>query len=140
LNDSETHIDIQLEGDNFYPSRLLEKSKLQLEILAEKGGISKSGRYKGKISPYGLALIPIPLERFEFDLNKALGFYLQMLLQLRPSLDESGVENVTVSLDIPISLEKELSINPIISRYLFELDAKIQIHTYDESRRDLLVS
>ncbi len=54
---------INLSGDGFKPSLL----KLDVIILAETGLIADRGRYKNKISPYGMCFYTIDINEEDFD-------------------------------------------------------------------------
>ena len=85
---------IELYGDQFSPTSLMNKTGIEIEILAEFGEISKMGRHKGKPSPYGLGSIQIEtLHKTNEDVNEKLKYILKKI---------SGTDA-----DISITMEKD---------------------------------
>ena len=120
------YIDIVFEGKEFYPSKLKELTGFDIEELAEYGQIAKRGRYKGKPSPYGLAILKIQDTVFD-DINIVLDEIIQELLNKRPQLSQSGVDEITLDFDNFSESEIEIKINKEILKKISELNANIDI-------------
>jgi hypothetical protein len=88
-------VDIVFEGSKFSPRKLKATTGLRITSLAESGEISTRGRYKGKLSPYGLATLKIE-SATEDDLEIIVNSAIQYLTVVRDSLASSGVEEVSV--------------------------------------------
>lgn len=91
-------IDIILEGDQFSPRKLVERTGLTIKSLAEYNEISNRGRYKGKKSPYGLAVLKVESSTIE-KLNNVLNDVLNYLIIIKLELNQSGVEEVSLDLE-----------------------------------------
>lgn len=78
-------IDIIFNGDKFTPTSL-KGTISNIEVLAEYGVLSKRGRYKNKKSPYGLALLNIPLDSIKEN--------LEYLIQNVDALKESNLDRI----------------------------------------------
>lgn len=122
-------INIRLEGSKFYPSKLREKTNLPLKILAEYGELSNKGRYKGKASPYGLAILQTSPNNKKKDLFELIEGYCNTLLKYKNKLEASGVEEIIFD----VETDNRLPVNPIpepnISKNLYLLKAKVEFHS-----------
>jgi len=98
-----TSIDIRFEGNKFYPSRLIEKTQLPIQVLSEYGKTSTKGRYKGKSSPYGMAVLQIEAATSQREVNELIKKYSENLIKNKNELLESGVEEIIFNLGSPKS-------------------------------------
>lgn len=106
---NDVHIDIRLEGEHFSPSRFMQLSQIPIEIIAEAGVIAKRGRYRGKPSPYGMALWSV-LHPSHRNPNAYVLFQsLNELLSHKADFEKVGIEKVIVDIDTPnyFSLDPE---------------------------------
>jgi len=128
-----TNIDIRLEGSKFSPKKLKAITNLPVEILAEKGEIAKKGRYKGKPSPYGIALIPVN-ESSKENLSTVMSRYTQMLLKDgKKALKESGVEEIVVDIETSPHSIAGFSFEEKLIHEISELNARIVFQTVEDN-------
>jgi hypothetical protein len=121
-------IDIKFEGSKFSPKTLMNLTKLPLEVLAEYGEIASRGRYKGKKSPYGLALLKVePKNNFE-NLEDALRKVVKKLISHKKHLAECNVEEISVDVENNSSYKLEKDIIKDLSK----LNANIDINPIEE--------
>ncbi len=126
------NIDIRFEGDKFSPVKLKGLTGLPIETLAEYGEIARKGRYRGKSSPYGLALLKVeeqPNKNIYFILNK----YLKKLLDKKREISNSGVEEIVIDVETPPHRESGLSFDNDILLKVSKLNARIDVHTISEN-------
>lgn len=114
-----TYIDIQFAGENFSPNKLKKLTNLPLEILVETGDIAKKGRYKGKPSPFGLALLKI--EPNQNSISK----WCDILLSKSNLLAESNVREIVFDIESANENFSNFSINKELTEKLSQLDAII---------------
>lgn len=121
-------IDINFEGNKFYPSKLKELSGLPLEISAEYGVIATKGRYKDESSPYGLAHLKVELKN-NCSIEDTLNEYLVLLTKMKNTLDDCGVESICVFIGMSKdSYRKEFRLNIPILKDLVFLNASIEFY------------
>src|SRR6185436_4912247 len=137
---NEINIDIRFEGDKFYPTKLRDLTGFPIEVLSEYGEIADKGRYKGKPSPYGLALLKIEREKENDDLNEVFNRYLEKLLSKKEQLNEIGVEEIIIDVETPILKESEFSFNNELLQKIFQLNAIIDWHTISSEDYTLSIS
>lgn len=114
-----TYIDIQFKGDGFSPKKLKNSTGLPLEILVETGEKSKKGRYKGKPSPYGIALLKI-----EPTQDSIINWCNQLLL-LKSNLKKSSVKEIIFDIESTNENFSNFSITKELSSKLNKLNAII---------------
>jgi hypothetical protein len=120
-----SQIDIRFEGDNFYPSLFKKETKWPIQILVEKGEISPRGKYKGKSSPYGIALLKIDLEIGEKKPVDILDDYLNKLIQYKTILNKSGVEEIVFDIETSNSREYAFSLESDMMKKMVSLNARL---------------
>ena len=119
-----TFIDIVFAGPRFRPQVLKEKGNLALEVVAEAGEMATKGRYKGRPSPYGLALLKVSAGTAD-DINPLLNETLNRLMELQPLLVESGVEEITLDLEHYVKTEGQIKMDKDLVRKISALNANI---------------
>lgn len=126
-------IDVRLEGDKFYPSKLQTKIAIPLNILSEYGEIGTKGRYAGKISPFGMAVFQFPT--YKKDINDSLYECYTKLLSWKKMMDECGVDDIIIDIgnfeDYPLNVtfSKEIMAN------LNSLNATVEFHTVAKEKK-----
>lgn len=130
---STTNIDIRFEGDNFYPSHLKHATNWPLEILVETGEISPRGKYKGKASPYGLALYRIN-DKFLTGKNiiQVLEEYTSRLIKFKSAIQSSGVKEIIFDIETKNSKDYNFFLDSITMGKLSELNATVEFHGNEE--------
>jgi len=124
---------IRFEGNNFYPSKLKEKTKYPIEVLAEYGETSTKGRYKGKPSPYGIGILAIQANNDTKDIYEVLRKYSSELVDRRAYLKESGVEEIIFDIEASKDFPSEISISAAILKDLSLLNARVEFHTINDT-------
>lgn len=124
---------IRFEGKNFYPSKLKEKTKYLIKVLAEAGEIATKGRYKGKPSPYGIGVLEIRADKNKEDIYNILQKYSSELLNNRAFLKESGVEEIVFDIETLKDFASEISISAAILKDLSLLNARVEFHTINDT-------
>lgn len=131
-----TFIDIRLEGDKFSPKKLRELTNLPLEAIAEYGEVAQTGRYKGKPSPYGMALIKVD-GTDEENFNKIISQYLSLLAQdNKRAIKESGVDDIIIDVETLPNKETNFSFNPEIIQEISKLKGRIDFQTIEEDAEE----
>jgi len=120
-------IDIRFEGSKFYPSKLKKKLNLPIEVLAEYGEISPSGRYKGQPSPYGMGLLEVSSK--EMDTNDLLKEYSLKLNEWKNDLQECGVDEIIFDIEDSTDSPFEISLSKDLMRSLTLMNVSIEIHS-----------
>ena len=87
-------IDVHLSGGDFHPSLIQNTLSHELTILAESGKLASKGRYRGQISPYGLAVISLGYE------PNSIKQFISVLLSNKKTLQQSGLEKVLVEVEL----------------------------------------
>jgi hypothetical protein len=100
-------IDVHLSGVGFHPSKIQNSLNHEMTILAESGEIATKGRYRGQLSPYGLAVISLGHE------PNNIKQFIAVLLSNKKALQQSGLEKVLV----------EVEMAPM-ANFHFEIDAE----------------
>lgn len=126
------NIDIRFEGDKFSPKKLRELTGFPIEALAEYGEIAQKGRFRGKSSPYGLALLKVEKQPNR-DINYLLDKYLNKLIGKRKEISKSGVEDIIIDVETPPNKESGLSFENDVLLKVSKLNARIDVHTVSES-------
>lgn len=124
---------IRFEGNNFYPSRLKEKTKYPIKVLAEAGQIASKGRYKGKPFPYGIGVLEIKANKSKEDIYDVLQKYSSELLDSKAYLKESGVEEIVFDIETSKDFTSEISISAAILKDLSLLNARVEFHTINDT-------
>ena len=120
-------LDIRYEGSKFYPSKLKQKLNLPIEILAQYGEISSSGRYKGQPSPYGMGLLEVSSN--EMDINDLLREYSGKLTEWKSDLQECGVDEIVLDIEDSNDFPFEISLSPDLMHNLTFMNVSIEIHS-----------
>lgn len=120
---------IRFEGSKFYPSKLKDRLHFPIKTLAEYGKNSETGRYKGKPSPYGLAVLEILHKKNEKNVYNIIKRHIEELLQNQIHLKESGVEEIVFDIETSRDSSSEISISPELLGSLSLLNAKVEFHT-----------
>ena len=120
-----TSLDIRFEGHEFYPSRLRDITKLPIKTLAEFGQVSSRGKYKGKPSPYGIAVLEMPETDKQINVPDLIQLYSTRLLENRDHLKDCGVEEIIFDIESAAGTPAELSLSPAILGNLSALNARI---------------
>ena len=129
-------VDIQLEGDKFYPSKLMEKIKQPIKILAEFGAIAKKGRYKGDPSPYGLGLLEVTPKDNANNTRNLIEEYSNKLLAWKQDLIDCGVDEIVLS----IGHFKESPKNILSLKSMFNLilmNVSVEYYTLEAEEEDV---
>lgn len=84
-------IDLHVSGNGLYMAYIKHFTEIPFKITQEFEAISKTGRYKGKPSPYGLGYV-------ECTDEPMLIYYLNILMLYRKRLHDIGVNDVRVDL------------------------------------------
>jgi len=124
-------IDIRFEGNKFYPSKLKQKLNLPIEVLAEYGEISTSGRYKGQLSPYGMGLLEISFPENHNNINGLFHEYCNKLFNWKDILKEFGVEEIIIDIANTKDYVANISLSNDILHILSEINARIEFHSLD---------
>lgn len=124
---------IRFEGNNFYPSKLKEKTNYPIKVLAEYGEISTKGRYKGKPSPYGMGVIEIQTNNHHENIYNIIKKYISELLKKKADLKESGVEEIVFDIEASKDFTTEISISADILKDLSLLNAQVTFHTINDT-------
>ncbi len=122
-------IDIRFEGSKFYPSKLKRKLNLPIEVLAEYGEISTSGRYKGQPSPYGMGLLEISLLEKQKNINELFQEYCIKLFGWKEDLKEFGVDEIIIDIANTSEFPVDISISNDILHNLSSINARVEFHT-----------
>lgn len=125
-------IDIRFVGKEFYPSKLVEKTQLPIQVLAEYGKTSTKGRYKSEPSPYGIGILKIPTDSSQKGTYDLIKKYSDNLLKNKNELLESGVEEIIINIGSPKSSSTEISLAPDILHTLSLLNASVEFYTVDD--------
>ena len=137
---NDVQIDIRLEGEKFSPAKFMEVSQIPLEVIAEAGAPALRGRYKGKASPYGMALWRVEQEEEDkSDISRILFQNLNRLWQLKGEFDNVGIEEIIVDIDAP----REISLNHDTLSLISKLNAKVDFNAtseyeYDQTIREIV--
>jgi DNA-directed RNA polymerase sigma subunit (sigma70/sigma32) len=123
------YIDIRFEGDKFSPKLMKKLTNFQLLSLAEYGEIAKTGRYKNRPSPYGMAILKTNEPIGNEDINKVLNNYIEKLYKKAEDIKKSGVQEIIFEIGSSIDTSSELSIDKRILKKLAKLNAKINFYT-----------
>jgi hypothetical protein len=126
-----TYIDIQFKGNGFSPKTLKELTNLPLEILIESGQIAKRGRYKGKKSPFGIALLKLD------NSDNVLLDWSKKLLNIKDSLVQSKVEEIIFDIESTNENFKNFTITTELANNLSLLNAKINFNKLEEDNLTL---
>lgn len=114
-----TYIDIQFKGNEFSPKKLKKLTGLPLEILVETGEKSKKGRYKGKPSPFGIAVLKIE------PTQESILKWCNQLLLLKSNLKDSFVKEIIFDIESTNDNFSNFSITQELSNKLTKLNAII---------------
>ena len=125
-------IDIRFSGKNFSPGKLRELSGLPVETIVEAGEIGKKGRYKGKITPYGLGTLSV--EKFN---TEALTKCLDQLLIQKLILDNANVEEMVIDFDANTTGLGSFNFSPDLLKKIFDLNARLELNNYKPEGREL---
>jgi hypothetical protein len=101
-------IDIRFVGERFSPSMFMKLTRIGLEVIAEPGVLAKRGRYRGKPSPYGLAIWSVKQEDYRTSIESSLLQSLTELLTHKGEFEKVGIEEITIDIDTP----KYFSLDP----------------------------
>ena len=123
---------IRFEGNKFYPSKLREKLNLPVEILAEYGAISSSGRYKGQPSPYGMGLLEITSTEKQKTINDLFQEYCIKLFSWKDALKDCGVDEIIIDIANTRDFPVDISFTNDMLHNLSLINARVEFHTADE--------
>lgn len=133
------NIDIRFEGDKFSPKKLKSLTGLPIETLAEYGEIANKGRYRGKLYPYGIALLKVDKQPNK-DVNYILDKYLNKLLDKKKELYQSGVEDIVIDVETLPHKESGLSFENDLLLKISKLNARIDVHTINGNEYEPSIS
>ncbi len=120
-------IDVRLEGDKFFPSKLQSKMPMPLNILSESGKIAVKGRNAGKEALFGMANFEFPVG--EKDVNETLWECNSMLQNLKSSLDECGVDEITIDVGNYDASPLDIRFSKDLMNAFNALNATLEFHT-----------
>ena len=130
-------VDIRFEGSKFYPSKLKERTKLPIDILAEYGVISSIGRYKGQRSPYGIGLLDISSPGKENNVNDLIREYCIKLLEWKDVLKECGVDEIIIDIENSREFPMDISLSNDLLFNLSTINARVELHSsHDDENAD----
>lgn len=126
------HADIALifSGDKFSPQKLQKlKPYLVINSIIEPGETATRGRYKGKPSPYGMAVVPVELTKdfTQVPTHHLFEFLEQFLKNNKKLIKETGVEDIVVDIVITTKTETTLYINHDLLSRINKLGAAVEI-------------
>ncbi len=134
-------IDIRFEGTYFFPSVLKKETDWPLNILVESGEISPRGKFKGKPSPYGIALLKIDEDFTKKDPIETIVLYSNKLIKIKKILEKSGVEEIVFDIETSNSKEYNYSLESDFIKKLNFLNARVDFHGNDiEIALDTLIN
>ncbi|MBC7554059.1 MAG: hypothetical protein H7257_08770 [Taibaiella sp.] len=125
-------IDVRLEGNKFYPSKLQSNVAVPLTILSEYGKIANKGRYAGKESPFGMAVFQYPVSGK--DINESLYDCYVKLLSWKKILDECGVEDVIIDIGNDEDYPLAVTFSKELMNAFNSLNATIEFHTVSKEK------
>lgn len=127
------YIDIQFKGKGFSPRKLMELSKLPLEIIAETGEIATKGRYKDNPLPFGLALLKLE------DNPEILDIWTDKLLEIKSALEVSKVGEIIFDIESKVENLTNFSISKDLAGKLSQLNGRINFTPIREDNFEELI-
>lgn len=126
-------IDIRFEGTKFYPSALEPLINTKLKILAETGKPALKGRFIGQPSPYGMALLQIPV--LENDMQNTLDKYIFKLESWEQSLKNCGIDEITIDIGYTEESPVNIKISNEQMHKLGSLNTLIEFYSISKEER-----
>jgi hypothetical protein len=91
------NLSVRFEGDKFSPKMLKTLTGWNLEVIAEYNEIADKGRYKGKKSPYGLAVLELK-NNAKKNITEDVQNSLQDLHSNKANLKKAKSEVITLNI------------------------------------------
>ena len=126
-------INIRFEGSKFYPSKLVANINLPFRVLAEYGAPALKGRHKDMPSPYGMAVIELPLK--ESRIEQIIEKCVANLELWSGYLYESGVDNTIIDIGYFEEYPVDISFSKELMNRLVHLNAAVEFHPVSKEEK-----
>ncbi len=117
----------RMQGDSFSPSAIEAKTRIIFDRKNEPGEIGKIGRYKGNPIPYGNAEIVFSETGSSADLFSSEASILNSLEEHLASFRASGVEEISLNVNVFYEEQCNLELSPELLKRLYELGVALNI-------------